>query len=134
MPKTVEQIRQQIEKLRQQERELLAKEVSGVVARIREAVAHYQLTPEQIFGPLNATVSTTSKGRKGISKPATGATPAKPGSSRTKAPTVPKGTKLPAKYKDGAGNSWSGRGSQPRWLKAALASGAKLEDFAVAGN
>ena len=29
------------------------------------------------------------------------------------------------------GNSWSGRGLRPNWLKAALASGRKLEDFAV---
>ena len=29
------------------------------------------------------------------------------------------------------GESWSGRGLQPRWLKAALASGRKLTDFAV---
>lgn len=36
---------------------------------------------------------------------------------------------LPAKFKDAAGNSWSGRGSQPSWLKAALASGKSLDDL-----
>ena len=36
-----------------------------------------------------------------------------------------------AKYKDGQGNQWTGRGLKPRWLSAALASGKKLEDFAV---
>ena len=40
--------------------------------------------------------------------------------------------KVAAKYRDAAsGNSWSGRGLQPNWLKAALAAGRKLEDFAV---
>ena len=39
--------------------------------------------------------------------------------------------KVAAKYKDGNGNSWSGRGLQPRWLKAAVAAGKKPEDFAV---
>lgn len=40
--------------------------------------------------------------------------------------------KVPAKYRDAAtGNTWSGRGLQPNWLKAALASGKRLEDFAV---
>ena len=29
------------------------------------------------------------------------------------------------------GTTWSGRGLQPKWLKAALASGRKLSDFAV---
>jgi len=36
-----------------------------------------------------------------------------------------------AKYKDGSGNQWSGRGLKPKWLTAALASGKALTDFAV---
>ena len=39
--------------------------------------------------------------------------------------------KVAAKYRDGAGNSWSGRGLQPNWLKAAIAAGKKIEDFAI---
>jgi DNA-binding protein H-NS len=42
-----------------------------------------------------------------------------------------KGAKVAAKYKDNSGNAWSGRGLQPKWLKAALASGRSLQDFAV---
>jgi DNA-binding protein H-NS len=43
-----------------------------------------------------------------------------------------KGAKVAAKYRDAAtGDTWSGRGLQPKWLKAALASGRKLSDFAV---
>jgi len=42
------------------------------------------------------------------------------------------GAKVPAKYRNKAsGETWSGRGLQPRWLKAALATGKKLGDFAV---
>jgi DNA-binding protein H-NS len=42
------------------------------------------------------------------------------------------GGKVAAKYRDGAtGSTWSGRGLRPNWLKAALAAGKKLEDFAV---
>ncbi len=42
------------------------------------------------------------------------------------------GGKVAAKYRDKAtGDTWSGRGLQPRWLKAALASGKKIADFAV---
>ena len=44
---------------------------------------------------------------------------------------VTKGSKVAAKYKDDAGNAWSGRGLQPKWLKAALSSGRSLHDFAV---
>jgi len=40
--------------------------------------------------------------------------------------------KVAAKYRNAStGESWSGRGLQPRWLKAALASGKKIGDFAV---
>ena len=35
------------------------------------------------------------------------------------------------KYRDQAGNTWSGRGLKPRWLTAALQAGGRLEDFAV---
>ena len=42
------------------------------------------------------------------------------------------GGKVAAKYRDAAtGNSWSGRGLKPNWLKAALDSGKTLADFAV---
>lgn len=42
------------------------------------------------------------------------------------------GRKVAVKYRDEAtGNTWSGRGLQPNWLKAALSEGRKLEDFAV---
>ncbi len=40
--------------------------------------------------------------------------------------------KVAAKYRNAStGESWSGRGLQPRWLKSALASGKKIGDFAV---
>jgi DNA-binding protein H-NS len=43
-----------------------------------------------------------------------------------------KGGKVAAKYRNTAtGDTWSGRGLQPKWLKAALATGRKLTDFAV---
>jgi DNA-binding protein H-NS len=50
-----------------------------------------------------------------------------------KAPGTGKSTgKVAAKYRNAAtGDAWTGRGLQPKWLKAALAGGAKLEDFAV---
>ncbi|EGJ08952.1 MULTISPECIES: H-NS family nucleoid-associated regulatory protein [Rubrivivax] len=40
--------------------------------------------------------------------------------------------KVPAKFRDpDTGDTWSGRGLQPKWLKAALANGRSLSDFAV---
>ena len=42
------------------------------------------------------------------------------------------GGKVAAKYRDpSTGDTWSGRGLQPKWLKAALATGRTLSDFTV---
>lgn len=42
------------------------------------------------------------------------------------------GGKVAAKYRDPAtGQTWSGRGLHPKWLRAALERGAKLSDFAL---
>jgi DNA-binding protein H-NS len=51
----------------------------------------------------------------------------------TKTATVKRtGNKVAAKYRDAAtGDTWSGRGLQPKWLKQALASGKKISDFAI---
>ena len=51
---------------------------------------------------------------------------------KAKLPQTPKtAQKVAAKYRDGAGNTWSGRGLQPRWLRAAIEAGKKIEDFAI---
>lgn len=40
--------------------------------------------------------------------------------------------KVAAKYRDPAtGSTWSGRGLQPNWLRAALANGRALSDFVI---
>ncbi len=51
------------------------------------------------------------------------------GNGRKKAGTT--GRKAAVKYRDAAGNTWSGRGLQPRWLREALSTGKSLKDFAV---
>jgi DNA-binding protein H-NS len=42
-----------------------------------------------------------------------------------------KGKKVPPKYRGTDGETWAGRGATPRWLKAALKEGKKIEDFLV---
>lgn len=42
------------------------------------------------------------------------------------------GKKVATKYRSQAGETWSGRGLQPKWLREAVAAGAALESFAVA--
>jgi DNA-binding protein H-NS len=49
-----------------------------------------------------------------------------------RAPKTAKVSKVAVKYRNQAtGETWSGRGLQPKWLKAAIGAGAKLEDFHV---
>lgn len=140
MAKTVDQIREQIARLQEQERVLLNKEVAGVIDRIKAAVAHYGLTPAQIFGSSTATVRTApartkapkvARKKRALAKPEVPA--AATGTAQAPATTrSAKGTKVAIKYRDDSGNSWSGRGSQPRWLRAAVEGGKKIEDFLVA--
>ncbi|MGR5262336.1 H-NS family nucleoid-associated regulatory protein, partial [Vibrio astriarenae] len=37
-----------------------------------------------------------------------------------------------AKYRDEAGNSWTGRGKRPGWLVAHLSAGRQIEEFLTA--
>jgi DNA-binding protein H-NS len=42
------------------------------------------------------------------------------------------GRKVAPKYRNTvSGETWTGRGLQPKWVQAAVASGKKLEDFAI---
>jgi DNA-binding protein H-NS len=44
----------------------------------------------------------------------------------------PEGRRVEPKYRNPeTGETWSGRGLQPKWLKAALADGKKITDFAL---
>jgi len=155
MAKTVDQIRLQIAKLQEREKALLQKEAVGVIARIKEAVAHYGLSAEQIFGSNGeskpAAKAAVSGGVPAKKTPGVRNTAAKSPKARgvragrvlqagsdaidaapSRAPSPAKGKKVAAKFKDDAGNTWSGRGSQPRWVRAAVEAGKTLEEFLVA--
>ncbi|MGJ7489337.1 H-NS family nucleoid-associated regulatory protein [Variovorax sp. ZT4R33] len=110
MTQNYQQIQRQIEALQRQAEKLKTKEVAGVIERIKVAIAHYGLTPEQLgFG------TSQSTSRKAVK-------------SDTRSVSKDAGT---AKYADGQGKEWSGRGPRPRWLRDALAAGKSLEDFAT---
>ena len=53
------------------------------------------------------------------------------GDGKPKTPKTGESKKVAVKYHDKAGNTWSGRGLKPKWLQAAIASGKKIEEFAV---
>jgi DNA-binding protein H-NS len=67
-----------------------------------------------------------------VSSPDVKPSPKKSATKAANKAVVRAGKKLvAAKYRDDAGNSWSGRGSQPRWLRDALTAGKTLEQLAV---
>lgn len=75
---------------------------SEAIARVRDLMAEFGLTAKDL-----------------------GTRPGKKRSARA-------GAKVAVKYRNAAtGDSWSGRGLRPNWLKAALAAGRKIDDFAV---
>lgn len=109
MAKTSAQIQKQIEALQREADAIKRKEVPGVIARIKEAIRHYDLTAADL----------------GL-QPAASKAPKEPFKTKAKSTA--------AKFADGAGNVWSGRGPRPAWLRAALAAGKALSDFATAAS
>ncbi|MDL2338609.1 MAG: H-NS histone family protein [Pseudomonadota bacterium] len=50
----------------------------------------------------------------------------------TRQSSATKGGKVAAKYRNKeTGETWSGRGLQPKWLKAALSAGRQLSEFTI---
>ena len=43
-----------------------------------------------------------------------------------------KGAKVAPKYRGPGGETWAGRGAQPRWMTAAMKGGKKRDDFLIA--
>ncbi len=165
MAKSYSKIVEEIEALKQQAEAARAREVAGVVQRMKEAIRVYSITAKDLG--LNGSAAGDHGKAKGIQVAGSpkfaddkgntwvgrGPRPtwlrealaagrsldefAAPGPEKAvKAVKVgrkksQKRAPVPAKFKDDAGNTWSGRGSQPRWLVAALADGKKLESMAV---
>lgn len=106
MAKSLSQLMTQIEKLQKE----AASIQSGIVDRIKKEIARHGLTADHLFGS---------------STPSAASEKAKPGKS--------KAGKTGAKFADDQGNSWSGFGPKPGWLRAALDAGRSIQEFLAAG-
>lgn len=115
MTKTYAQIVKQIKALEAEADKARRAEIDGVVTRIREAIQFYNLSAADLGLALKA-------------KPAAdkGAFPVK----RKKRKAAAK-TPAAAKFGDGQGNTWVGRGKRPQWLRDALNAGKQLSDFLI---
>ncbi|PZP98292.1 MAG: nucleoid protein H-NS [Variovorax paradoxus] len=113
-PSTYAEMQKQIAELQSKAEALKAQEVKDVIGRIREAIAVYGLTPDDLFGGSN-------KGK---------------GKGKTKAVKVKAatGAQIPrvAKYKDPASDkTWTGVGKRPGWFVAAVESGVDPQTLAL---
>jgi DNA-binding protein H-NS len=119
MAKTLEQIQKQIDALQREAATARKREVVKVIDRIRVAIQHYQLTPQELFG--------AGGGKRGRRAGAAGA-------ASKSAATGSRGRKTVGKIKfrdEASGRGWTGHGRRPQWFVDALAAGKKAEDLAV---
>jgi DNA-binding protein H-NS len=111
-------LRQQIAEMQKQATELQRKNRPAVLAQLREQMAAYGITAEDLS--------------RAPAKPARpkGALAAAASPAKGKKPVV----RAPAKYRGINGQEWSGKGITPKWLKDLLVDGKTLEDFLVGKN
>ena len=115
---TLAALNAQIAALQAQADALRKKEVAEVVAKIKDAIAHYGLTA--------ADLGLATGARRNAKLPAAGGD--KPASKQRKK-AGPKPSARTVKFKDDNGNTWGGMGKRPAWFKAALASGRTPEEL-----
>lgn len=114
MTKTYAQIAREIAALQATASKLYAVEVKSAVAKVNELVAKYGLSASDL-----AFAAASGGSRADASAPA------------AKAAAAP--AAAGAKYSDGQGRVWGGRGPRPAWLRSAIAAGRSLESFLIAG-
>jgi DNA-binding protein H-NS len=112
---TLAQLQKQIAQLQAQAEVLRKSEAAEVIAKIKEAVAHYGLTEVDIFGRKTKRGTAPAIARAAIERAKSAKPPAKAG--------------RPIKYRDESGNAWGGMGKRPEWFKAALAAGKTPADL-----
>jgi DNA-binding protein H-NS len=127
MPKSLARIEKEIEALEREADILRKKEAAGVIARIKEAIEHYQLSAQDLG------LGTEARGRRGVARGSRRLRPDGKPLSNGAATKTAAARRRPAggqvQFKDETGNTWSGRGRRPDWLKAALQNGKTLDDL-----
>lgn len=115
MTRSLNQLQKEIARLQSQVEAIKKKEVKDVISRIKEAIAAYDLTATDLG-------LSGSKTRK-VRATAAGKSKARKSAGRKSASRV--------KYRDGAGNTWTGHGRRPQWFLDAVAAGQTPEQLAA---
>lgn len=117
---TLEALTAQIAELQAQADALRKQELADVIGKIKTAIEHYGLTAAD----LGLATAARKPGRPTKTVTSSGKAPARKNAAGKKQPAA-------AKYADGQGNTWVGRGKRPAWFTAALAAGKTAEDLLV---
>ena len=108
--------------------ELLQKQLAAAEAGKGPAIAKVRALMKKLGVTVEDLTSGLATRRRGKASPNAGGT-ADQGQPTTK-PRQP-AAKVPVKYRDAEGNTWTGRGKTPRWLVEAESSGKTRESFKV---
>lgn len=111
---TFAELKTEIAKLQKQADEIRQSERVEVINRIKEAVSIYEITAKDLG---------IAKQLRKPKRPKDGKLTGAEGGAR------PARKPRPSKFTDGKGNDWNGRGEQPDWVKAAIATGRTLNDL-----
>jgi DNA-binding protein H-NS len=112
-------IQSQIQKLQKQAADIKTREFDKTVEEIRSKMDAFGITAKDL-----QTVKRGTRGAKG-KKASVAGKPSRKGASKAAGSTVA------AKYHGPNGETWTGRGLTPRWLKSLLEQGRTKEDFAI---
>ena len=120
MAKTYAELTQKINQLQAQAEARRLSEAKGVVRTINEAIATYGLTAADLkFAQTVPTLVASPQTQPAMEPKSAGSAVVKSGG---------KG------YSDSAGNTWTGRGPRPKWLREALVTGGSLSKYAVTSS
>ncbi len=86
----------------------------------------------QLRDDVTAAISNQAEALRAQLASLTGNTPLRGRSTAAPRKSKLAGRKVAPKFRDKSGNTWSGRGAQPRWMTAAIKGGAKRDDFLIA--
>ncbi len=100
--RTLVQIKAEMAKLQQEADEVIKQEFDSVLAEVKEKISNYGFTAKDL-GFVSSEENIAQK---------------------------EKSSKVTPKYQKGE-ETWSGRGRQPKWIQAHLASGGNLEDLLI---
>lgn len=104
----------------------IRKQIAKLKAQIAASEKSREKALRRILGEMQRHDLTLLDLRKAL-----GSTGKRPARKKAGAKVPVTGAKVPVKYQDGQGNTWSGRGREPRWLTEAIANGRARSDFAV---